>query len=208
VSGIEAQLLGLLALYGYVVVFGTVFVSALGAPLPASLVLLAAGGFASSGDLNPVLVVAATAAGAFLGDCAIFGLARWAGVAAIQRYGGNVGLTGERIQAARDKMGRWTGASIFLTRWLITPLALPVDVVAGVSQYSFLAFALFSLLGETLWGIVYVGAGYLFGENWESVSGILSDSATLLLGVTLLIVALIVLFRAVAARRETQKGQA
>lgn len=61
-------LISWLQLYGYPALWICVFISALGAPLPTSLVLLAAGAFAALGDFNIFLLVAVASSASICGD--------------------------------------------------------------------------------------------------------------------------------------------
>lgn len=54
--------------YGYPVLWLIIFMAAVGLPLPASLVLLAAGAFAARGDFNIALLIGITITAASCGD--------------------------------------------------------------------------------------------------------------------------------------------
>jgi membrane-associated protein len=176
------QLLTWLLLYGYPILFLAVLAASVGLPIPANLLLLAAGGFVAEGEfaLLPTVLLILTAA--LLGDALTFGVVRWAGAAAVHRHGARLGLGPARLEEVRGRFGRWLGLSVFLTRWLFTPLSLPATVVAGASRYPVGAFALCAVTGETLWAGGYVGLGYLFGESWSGILDTVRESAGLLAG--------------------------
>jgi membrane-associated protein len=176
------QLLTWLLLYGYPILFAVVLAGSIGLPMPTNLLVLAAGGFVAEGELDLVAVVALVLSAAVLGDAAAYLLARWAGEEVVHRHGGRVGLGPARLAAARGRFGRWLGLSVFVTRWLVTPLALPATVVAAVSRYPAPRFAAAAVGGEALWTLAYVGLGYVFGESWSGVADWVQDSAGLLAG--------------------------
>ena len=60
--------LGLVPVYGLWLIALVTFASCLALPMPASVVMLAAGGFAASGDLVLWQVIAAALSGAVMGD--------------------------------------------------------------------------------------------------------------------------------------------
>ena len=64
-----------------------------------------------------------------------------------------------------------------------TPLAVPVNLIAGGSGYSFRRFFLYDVAGEVTWLALFAGLGYLFGSQWEAVSQFISDFSGLLVGV-------------------------
>ncbi len=205
---LEGQLLGLLAIYGYAIIFGIVLVGALGVPMPSAVVLLAAGAIAVEGDLSVVLVIAVAAAAAGLGDCLIYLLARFVGRAAVVRLGKRVGLTEARIETTQQRVGGWLGLSVFITRWLVTPLALVLDLLAGVGKYPLPFYALLCFTGELLWAVVYVGVGYVFGESWANVAGLLGDGTELVAGVLILAIGIYVVLKVPRTRKRTPSPSA
>ncbi|MCX6022054.1 MAG: hypothetical protein NTZ05_10060, partial [Chloroflexi bacterium] len=109
------QLLTLLLVNGYPILFGVVLAGAIGLPLPLSALLMAAGGLAAEGEFDLPWVVGIVLSAAVLGDCVSFGLARWAGEAIIHRHGKRVGLNAAKLTAARERTAGRTGLAIFLT---------------------------------------------------------------------------------------------
>ena len=193
------QLLTWLLVHGYPILFVIVLAGSIGVPLPTNLLVLAAGGLAAGGDLDLAIVGVLVLVAALLGDGLAFAITRWAGEEVVHRYGGRVGLGPERLAATQVRFGRWLGPSVFVTRWLVTPMALPATVVAGVSRYPVAAFALWAVAGELIWTAAYVGIGYLFGDSWSGILETVQDSAGLIAGLGLTAVAaplLIVLLRA------------
>jgi membrane protein DedA with SNARE-associated domain len=76
--------------------------------------------------------------------------------------------------------------AVFWTRFLITGIAVPVNLIAGTSGFGFRRFFFYDLLGETIWIFGYGGLGYLFGTQWEVISDLLSNVSGLILGLILL----------------------
>jgi membrane-associated protein len=179
------QLLTWLLLYGYPVLFGAVLAGSLGVPIPNNLLILAAGGFAAEGDLDLVLVLVVVFVAAILGDAVVFAAAWSLGERAVVRYGARVGLTEARLAATRRRLGAGVGLSVFMTRWLLTPLALPAGVLAGIGRYPPPAFVVCAVAGEALWTGAFVGLGYAFGESWSGILDIVQDSIGVVLGLAL-----------------------
>jgi membrane-associated protein len=175
-------LLTALLVYGYPVLFGIVLAGSVGVPIPTDLFVLAAGGFVASGDLDLLTVLALVFVAAILGDCLVFTTARWLGHGAVMRHGRRVGLTEERLGAARTRFGAFVGTSVFLTRWLVTPLGLPATVLAALGRYPLASFAVIAAAGELIWTGAFVGLGYAFGDSWQTVVEWVDDSAGVLAG--------------------------
>ena len=71
--------LALIADYGVPILFCVTFLSCLALPVPSSLLMLASGGFAQTGDLSLMAVMIAAFSGAVLGDNSGYWLARGMG---------------------------------------------------------------------------------------------------------------------------------
>ena len=90
-------------------------------------------------------------------------------------------------RSARDTFDSRAGMAVYLTRFLITALAVPTNLIAGGSGIRFRRFMTYDTLGELTWIILYGGLGYWFGGNWEIVSDFISNFGGFVLGVVLLV---------------------
>ena len=88
------QLLSALALYGVPLLCGVTIIASVGAPLPISLLLIAAGSFADHGEMNVPAVVAFTTLAAVAGDNLGFAIGRWGGRRLATRISGWIGKRG------------------------------------------------------------------------------------------------------------------
>jgi membrane protein DedA with SNARE-associated domain len=149
--------------------FLTTFLSCLLVPVPSSLLMLAAGAFAAGGELSISVVVLASYSGAVLGDQTGYTMAR----VARQRIDGILGRKAKAAQmmaSARDKLVRRGGVTVFLTRWLMSPLGPYVNLTAGAAGFSWLRFSVASAAGELVWVLVYAGLGWAFATNIEMIA--------------------------------------
>jgi membrane-associated protein len=78
------------------------------------------------------------------------------------------------------------GTAVYLTRFLVTALAIPTNLIAGGSGIRFRRFMTYDALGEVTWIVLYGGLGFWFGSNWEIVSDFMSNFGGLLLGLVIL----------------------
>jgi membrane protein DedA with SNARE-associated domain len=86
-------------------------------------------------------------------------------------------------QRAEELFARRGGSAIVVTRCMLTPIAVPVNLVAGSSAYPVWRFAVYDVTGELIWLLGYGAIGYLFGSQWESISAFISTASGPLLGV-------------------------
>jgi len=162
--------------------FGLIlFLAALGIPLPASLLLIAAGAFSQQGFLDWVSIAVFGFLGAVLGDAISFGVGFYAKNWVSKRFEGSPAW-----KSARDTFDSRAGMAVYLTRFLITALAVPTNLIAGSSGIQFRRFLLYDSLGEATWVILYGGLGYFFGSQWELASDFISNFGGLILGIVVL----------------------
>lgn len=180
-------LLSTLGVYGLPVLFGALLFGSMGIPLPASLLLLAAGSFVEQGVLSMWSVLGLSAAGAILGDNIGYALGRWGGRRVHKRIGGWVG--GEkRLRQGEGWLKQREGAAVFFSRWLFTPLGPIVNLTAGLTEYSWPRFLFYDVMGEALWVILYVMLGKLFSDRVQAMSEFFGDFTWTILGLVAVLV--------------------
>ena len=116
------------------------------APVPTSLMTLAAGAFVASGD--------GSGAGA----------------------GGGARL----LAQAEGMVAPRSALTMFLSRWLFSPLGLHVNLLAGAAGMGWARFSLMFAAGAAVWVPVRVGLGVALDGQLAVVAGLLADSVGLL----------------------------
>ena len=170
-----------------VINFGTplvgliLFLGAMGLPVGASVVVIAAGAFGQQGILDIPTAAIYGLIGALIGDTLSFGMGYYAKDAVQRRFGGSPAW-----KNATETFQKNAGLAVFFTRWLITAIAIPTNLIAGGSGYKYSRFMRYDIAGEILWIVLYGGLGYLFGSQWELVYDFTSNFGGLILGVVLL----------------------
>ena len=200
-SDLSSTLLSWILVYGAVVLFVAVMLAAIGLPFPSSFLVLAAGAFVRQEILDLPSALSWALVGVVIGDSISYGLGRVARGPILRRYG-EVGAW----RAAEDNLKRRGAIAIYLTRWLITALAVPTNLVAGSGGYPFTRFLLLSAAGEMTWLLLYGGLGYAFSDQWETISELISNFGGLLLGALILIAGVVVFVRSM--NRPTRKSSA
>lgn len=156
------------------------FLGALGVPVGASIMVIAAGAFSQQGILNWYSTATLGLLGAVLGDALSFGIGYYAKTWVNARFGRSPAW-----KSARDAFDARAGMAIYLTRFLITALAVPTNLIAGGSGIRFRRFMKYDTLGELTWIVLYGGLGYWFGSQWEVVSDFISNFGGFVLGLVL-----------------------
>ncbi len=167
--------------YGAPILGAIVFIGAMGAPFPATLIVIAVGAFCRQGFLSWYTTGLVALACVVAGDSLSYAMGYYARERVLRRFGSS-----ERWAQAGSTFDRWGGMSVLLTRFLITGLAVPVNLIAGTSAFPFRKFFLYDLFGETIWVLGYGGLGYLFGTQWEAIGSLLNSVSGLALGLVIL----------------------
>lgn len=167
--------------YGAPLVGLILLLGALGLPVGGSVVVIAAGAFTQQGFLNGLQASMLGLVGAALGDTLSFGMGYFARDWIQNRFGDSA--TWLSARASFDRQG---GLAVYLTRWLVTAVAVPTNLIAGGSGYKFSRFIFYDVAGEITWIALYGGLGYAFGSQWELVSEFLGNFGGLILGVAAL----------------------
>lgn len=176
--------------YGALVLAATLFLAALGAPLPATVLVMATGAFSSQGVLSLQAAAAVAVLAAVAGDACSYLLGRLVGERLTARW-----KSSKAWQSADHQFQRWGVWSVFLSRFLFTPIALPVNLLAGSTRFAWPHFMLAVLLGELIWVLLFGGLGLLFSDHWEALSQLASDLSGLAVGILLLAVGVYLLAR-------------
>lgn len=175
------QILTYVSAYGPAVIGGVIFINAAGIPLPAFFLVIATGAFVRQDVIQWYVALSIALVCVMAGDSFNYGLGRFAQNWVQQRWGDN-----RAWQNAEQTFQERGGMAIFLTRWLLTPLAIPTNLIAGSSGYPFLRFLVYDLAGEAVWLLGYGTVGYIFGSQWQVVGEALSDLNGLLAGLAIL----------------------
>lgn len=169
-------LLALVPDWGALVVGLANLLACMALPIPASLVMLVAGAFIGTGDLNPVTVWLAAIAGAVAGDQIGYQIGRQG----LARLSGR--LAGHRRTARlAHRAARWLERrripALFLSRWLVSALGPYINFAAGAARMRWIDFTLPAIAGELVWCSIYIGLGWGFARDIENISDLLGNIA-------------------------------
>lgn len=180
-------ILSALLVYGYPALGLTLFLGALGAPVPTGLATTLAGSLAGRGQLYWLTAAGIAIAASAVGDIVGYGIGRWLGKGFIARHGKWLGLTPSRQSRVQALFDRWGGTTVLLTRTLVSHLSSVMSLLAGVARYRFASFIAFALAGRVIWTSAYLGLGYGVGSDIEAASTFLANFSGLVLSLAVLV---------------------
>lgn len=203
----NAFFIDVLQLYGYPALWLIVFVAAAGAPISGSLLLFAAGAFASLGDFNIFMLFPIALSAAVMGDNLGYFIGRRVGMPLIgwlERQKRFRFITPQALERGRAYFRRRAAWTVFITRFLIVVLGGPVNLVAGLEQYPYHNFLFWDISGQILGAIIPLGLGFVFAKSWEEVAGIFGALSSLFLALLVVMILLAVLMRKMRQRRRAR----
>ena len=151
--------------YGSIVLGFALLLGAAGIPIPGTLLVVAAGALVQQDILSFPVAFLLAVLGATIGDGVSYAIGRCANSWVQNRFGPSTAW-----QTAQTSFNRRGDLAVYLTCWLITPLAVPTNMIAGLNGYSLKRFFTYDGAGEITWVLLYGGLGYIFGSQWELVS--------------------------------------
>lgn len=130
----------------------------IGAFVPATALMLLAGGLIASGALDPASVLLWCASGAMAGDAVSYALGRRLGARTLRRPA----FRAHRRTIARTRLfsRRYGVASIYIGRFF-GPLRAFVPVMAGMLQMKVVKFQIANALSALVWVAILLMPGYL-----------------------------------------------
>ena len=169
------ELVTLLTDHGVLIVFAAILAARVGAPVPASPLLVVAGGLAGAGSLSWLVATLASIAANVIGDAVWFQAGR--------RYGHRVMRVLCRISLSPDScvrqseslIARWGGGSLIAAKFVpgVSVVAAPM---AGALHMPWPRFLGFELLASAIWTSLFLGLGAAFSQQIQLVLDVMAST--------------------------------
>ena len=172
--------IGLIPNYGLLVIFAVVSLACLALPLPSSMMVLASGAFAATGDLTLWQVIAVAFVAFVVGDQVAFGLAARVGPRLLSGVRSKPRLAPvlTKSEAMLEARGQ---VAVLLSHTVLSPTCPYISYLCGAGGMKWASFSLMATFGAAIWVSVYVLLGYAFATQLTQVAEILSKFLGLLL---------------------------
>lgn len=142
-------------------------------PIPSEIILPFAGFTAQQGELNVVAAWTAASAGSLAGAFLLYGIGAFIGEERLRELSRKRWFVffGEKDFDRGDRFfERYGNQVVFFARFI--PLVRSVvSVPAGLERMNLVRFGLLTLAGSAVWNALFIGAGWVLGENWDVVEG-------------------------------------
>jgi membrane-associated protein len=177
-----------LLVYGLPVLGLTLFLGAIGAPLPDGLATAVAGSLAGQGRMDWLSIIAVAVTASILGDVVGYAIGRLLGNEVLERHGYWIGYTSARRATVQALFDQWGMLTVFITRTFVSYLSSVASLLAGIAHYRLSRYLGVALVGRLIWTAAYLGLGYAVGSDLEAASGFLTNLSLLLVSAMVLAV--------------------
>jgi membrane protein DedA with SNARE-associated domain/rhodanese-related sulfurtransferase len=154
--------------HGYLVLFASVIGRQACLPVPANLLLLAAGALAGQGKLNPVAILACSVAAFILADLAWYEVGRKWGTRTLYFF---CSVSQEPHSCAETMVRSFSfraPGSLLISKFVfgLDAVASPLSGICGIGWNQ---FVIFDGLGALAWSSAYMIAGYVFHDQLDRI---------------------------------------
>jgi membrane protein DedA with SNARE-associated domain len=163
------SVLGWVAHYGYVAIFGLLMLGIVGLPIPDETLLMFTGYLIFKHELEPLPAFAAGFLGSICGITVSYALGRMLGLYLVTRLGHFLHIEPEALEQVRAWYER-KGKYGLVISYFIPGIRHLAAYVAGSSRLSLPVFATFAYLGGLLWSGSFISIGYVLGDEWRQMS--------------------------------------
>jgi membrane protein DedA with SNARE-associated domain len=151
--------------YGGIVIFVIVFLEYLNLPgFPAGIVMPLAGIWASKGGIGFGWALLLSVFAGLCGSWILYFLGRYSGDFILNRYLKKHPKQRETIERTMERIRSKGYLGLFLGK-LIPMFRTIISIPAGILKLNFIGYTVASTLGIFVWNLVFVGAGYFFGDS-------------------------------------------
>lgn len=151
--------------YGVIAIFIIVLLEYLNLPgFPAGVIMPLAGIMAAQGKIQFFWVMVITISAGLLGSLLLYSFSRFGGTIFLNAYTHIFPKQKEAIHKNIEWVKERGTLGIFLAK-LIPVIRTIIPIPAGILRMNLAKYIVSSTLGIAVWNFVFIGAGYLFGEE-------------------------------------------
>lgn len=171
------ELLDLATRHGVSVVFLATLAARLGAPVPASAVLVVAGGLVAAGELSLAAVLAVAVLANVLGDGAWYYAGRRFGYR-VMRLLCKVSMSPDScVRRSESLITDWGGTSLLAAKF-VPGVSVVAPPMAGALKMPLARFTFFDAVAGLIWTSVFVALGWVFSQQIQEVLDAMANAGS------------------------------
>ena len=171
-------------------------------PIPSEVILPLAGFTASQGSMNVIAAFIWATVGSLAGAYFLYYLGAAIGANRLRKIAAWMWLVKvEDVDAALAWFDKYGKASILIGR-VIPGIRSLISIPAGIDRMNPLTFGLYTLLGSSVWNALLIYCGWILGENWHAVEGVIDQYSKVVYALVALALVAVFLWLLRRARQE------
>jgi membrane protein DedA with SNARE-associated domain len=178
------------ATYGLLAVFVLMVGESCGLPFPSEVIMPTAGVLAAGGHMNLVAAIIAGTAANLVGSLIAYVLADRFGEPLLLGPGRYVGIRRHHLEMADGWFQRWGLPAVLIGR-VLPVIRTYISFPAGLARINLTWFSFLTFVGALPWVAALALIGYLFGKNYDRISGPLEKGA---IGIAVLVAIVVVVW--------------
>jgi membrane protein DedA with SNARE-associated domain len=153
-------------------------------PVPSEVILPLAGFRARTGALNVWLVWPAATAGSVLGALVLYGVGAWLGYDRLHALAGKRWfiLTSQSDLDRGERIFERHGGKMVLLGRCVPLIRSVVSIPAGIAKMPLPRFLTLTAVGSGVWNALFIGLGWILGDQWGRVQGWLGPVSYVVIG--------------------------
>ncbi|WP_237208494.1 DedA family protein [Rothia nasimurium] len=173
-------------------------------PIPSEVILPLAGFTASQGSMNVIAAFIWATVGSLAGAYFLYYLGAAVGADRLRKVAAWMWLVKvEDVDAALAWFDKYGKASILIGR-VIPGIRSLISIPAGIDRMNPVSFGLYTLLGSSIWNALLIYCGWVLGENWHAVEGVIDQYSKVVYVIVALALVAVFVWLLRRARQEKQ----
>ena len=157
-------------------------------PVPSEVILPLAGFRARTGALNVWLAWPFATLGSVLGALVLYGLGAWLGYDRLHALAAKrwFFVTSQKDLDRGQRIFAEHGGKMVLLGRCVPLIRSVVSIPAGIIRMPLPRFLLLTTIGSGVWNALFIGLGWILGENWERVESWLGPVSYVVAGLAVI----------------------
>ncbi|MDD5039558.1 MAG: DedA family protein [Patescibacteria group bacterium] len=153
---------------GYVGVFILMTLESMVAPVPSEAVMPFTGFLWNDGMMSFWIIVLVSTAGSITGSLISYYIGAYGGRPLVRKFGKFLLLNEHHLDKTEAFFRKYGDKTILISRFIPIVRHL-ISIPAGVGRMKLGKFAVYTIVGASLWNAFLTWLGYTLGDNWEMI---------------------------------------
>lgn len=137
-------------------------------PIPSEIIMPFSGYLASTGKLNPILIILAGSIGNLAGSLVAYIIGVKLGREFIAKYGKYVLLKKSHLEWTESYFKKYGDRSTFVSR-LLPAIRTYISLPAGIAKMNLKKFSIYTFAGSIIWSTMLTYVGMTLGDQWTRI---------------------------------------